>query len=240
MGEKPKVEVVGVDAATVDSWLNNNEVVLVDVRETSEYDQEHIPGAMLLPMSTFDPELFPSVPGKKVVLHCAVGKRSEAAGKMLLKEGYEGAIHMIGGIREWKAAGFATEVQFVPHPGPQDIAQAESADETPVAASTQDAQGIAQPMSPPPGEVLIDEFLEPLGIGPEELAADIGISVESIGAIVNGETVITAEVSLRLARYFSTASDFWLHVQMEHDLEKVRRDIGEQIRRQVTPRTAKT
>ncbi len=102
MGEKPKVEVVGVDAATVDSWLNNNEVVLVDVRETSEYDQEHIPGAMLLPMSTFDPELFPSVPGKKVVLHCAVGKRSEAAGKMLLKEGYEGAIHMCSILGAWR------------------------------------------------------------------------------------------------------------------------------------------
>ena len=43
MGKKPKEEVVGVDAATVNSWLNNDEVVLVDVRETSEYDQEHIP-----------------------------------------------------------------------------------------------------------------------------------------------------------------------------------------------------
>jgi len=88
--------------------------------------------------------------------------------------------------------------------------------------------------------VLTEEFLEPLGIAPKELAADIGVSEESIGVIVKGEAAITVELSLRLARYFSTASDFWLHVQMEHDLEKVRRDVGAQIRRQVTPRTAKT
>ncbi|MCK5495280.1 MAG: HigA family addiction module antidote protein, partial [Hyphomicrobiaceae bacterium] len=202
MGKKPKEEVVGVDAATVNSWLNNDEVVLVDVRETSEYDQEHIPGAMLLPMSTFDPELFPTVPGKRVVLHCAVGKRSEAAGKMLLNEGYDGAIHMIGGIQEWKAAGYATEVQFVPHPGPQDIAPAESGGGAPAASSDQGAREIAQPISPHPGEVLIEEFLSPLGIEEKELAADIGVSEESINAIVKGEVAITAELSLRLARYF--------------------------------------
>lgn len=239
MGKTTKEEVVGVDAATVNSWLNNDEAVLVDVRETSEFDQEHIPGAMLLPMSMFDPELFPSVPGKKIVLHCAVGKRSEAAGKMLLNEGYEGAIHMIGGIQEWKAVGYATEVQYVPHPGPQDIAQPDSGDGATAAASEQDVQEAVQPISPPPGEVLIEEFLTPLGITEKELAADIGVSEENISAIVKGEVVITAELSLRLARYFSTASDFWLHVQMESDLEKVRRDVGEKIRRQVTPRTAK-
>ena len=235
MGKKPKEEVVGVDAATVNSWLENDEVVLVDVRETSEYDQEHIPGAMLLPMSTFDPELFPSVPGKRVVLHCAVGKRSEAAGKMLLNEGYEGAIHMTGGIREWKAAGYATEVQFVLPPVPQDTAPKDSGD----GARSAPAE-VVQPISPLPGEVLVEEFLSPLGIEEKELATDIGVSEESISAIVKGEAAITAELSLRLARYFSTASDFWLHVQMEHDLEKTRRDVGEQIRGQVTPRTAKT
>ncbi len=239
MDNKPKAEVVGVDVATVHAWLNNDEVVLVDVRETSEYDQEHIPGAMLSPMSTFDPELFPSVPGKKVVLHCAVGKRSEAAGKMLLNEGYEGAIHMIGGIQEWKAAGYATEVQLMVHPGPQDIVAAGDREGAAAASPEKEKPETVAFISPPPGEVLIEEFLEPLGIGQRELAADIGVSEESIAVIVKGEAAITAELSLRLARYFSTASDFWLHVQMEHDLEKVRRDVGVQIRRQVTPRTAK-
>ena len=95
-------------------------------------------------------------------------------------------------------------------------------------------------MSPPPGEVLTEEFLTPLGITVEELATDIGVSEESIRAIVEGEAEITAELSLRMARYFSTASDFWLHLQIEHDLEKVRRNIGKDIRSQITPRTAKS
>lgn len=229
MENKPEAKVIGVDTATVHEWLTNDEVVLVDVRETSEYDQEHIPGSMLLPMSSFDSELFPKFSDKKVVLHCAVGKRSEAAGKMLANEGYEGAIHMTGGIQEWKAAGYATEVQYVP-PVLADAA---------VDAAAQTVQEVAALISPPPGEVLIEEFMEPLGIGKEELAADIGVADEVINAILENKTSVTVELSLRLARYFSTASDFWLHVQMEHDLEKVRRDIGTNIRREVTPRTAK-
>lgn len=229
MAKKPAAVVTSVDVATVHSWLANDEVVLVDVRETSEFDQEHIPGAMLLPMSTFDPELFPSVPGKKVVLHCAVGKRSESAGKMLLNEGYDGAIHMAGGIQEWKAAGYATEVQFIPPPVPQDIAP----------AAKGPVQEPVAPLSPSPGDVLVEEFMEPLGIDTAELAKDTGIEQEALNAIIQDTAPVSVEQSLRLARYFSTASDFWLHVQIEHDLEKVRRDIGTDIRRNVTPRTAK-
>ncbi|MHA1166175.1 MAG: HigA family addiction module antitoxin [Alphaproteobacteria bacterium] len=230
MGKKPEAKVIGVDASTVHSWLAKDEVVLVDVRETSEYDREHIPGSMLLPMSSFDSELFPKFTDKKVVLHCAVGKRSEAAGKMLVNEGYEGAIHMTGGIREWKAAGYATEVQYIPPPIPADDASG---------AAAEDAQEAVALISQPPGEVLVEEFMEPLGIGQGELAADISVTEEVINAIIENKMAVTVELSLRLARYFSTASDFWLHVQMEHDLEKVRRDIGVQIRQQVTPRTAK-
>ncbi len=230
MSKKPEAKVIGVDASTVHEWLSNDEVVLVDVRETSEYDQEHIPGSMLLPMSSFDSELFPKFTDKKVVLHCAVGKRSEAAGKMLANEGYEGAIHLTGGIREWKAAGYATEVQYVPPPVPGDDASGASAENVPEAVAL---------ISPPPGEILVEEFMEPLGIGEAELAGDIGVPDETINAIIKNEMAVTVELSVRLARYFSTASDFWLHVQMEHDLEKVRRDIGSQIRREVTPRTAK-
>ena len=61
-------------------WLETGEIVLVDVREPSEYEVEHIAGALLLPLSSFEADLFPTLPGKKLVLHCAVGKRSEAAG----------------------------------------------------------------------------------------------------------------------------------------------------------------
>ncbi len=234
MTKESKTEVVGVDVATVHAWLADDQAVLVDVRETSEYDQEHIPGAMLLPMSTFDPELFPTVPGKNVVLHCAVGRRSESAGKMLLNEGYTGAIHMLGGIDAWKAAGYATEVQFVPHPGPQDIVPAPQPLEAPPAAPPEKVAHLC----PPPGEVLVDEFLDPLGIDRAELARDAGVPPNVIDDIVHGRSAVTAETSLRLARYFSTAADFWLHLQIEHDLERARREIGTRIRREVTPRTA--
>ncbi len=229
MGKATKSEVIGVDVATVHAWLENDDIVLVDVRETSEYDQEHIPGAMLLPMSSFDPDLFPTVPGKKVVLHCAVGKRSEAAGKMLLKAGYEEVTHMTGGIQKWKESGYATEVQFAPHPGPQDIA--------PVAAPST-PQEIAAPMCPPPGEVLLEEFLNPLALDRGEVASDIGVPRDTIDALIDAGSPVDAELSLRLARYFSTAADFWLHLQIEHDLETVRRKIGTDIRRQIVPRTA--
>ena len=58
MNDSPTSSVKSVDAATVKEWLDQDKIVLVDVRETSEYDQEHIPGSMLLPMSKFDAEIF--------------------------------------------------------------------------------------------------------------------------------------------------------------------------------------
>jgi len=79
--------VKSVDVATVKSWLDRNEIVLVDVRETKEFEVEHIAGALLLPLSSFDPEVFPTLPGKRLVLHCAIGKRSEAAGAVLFHGG---------------------------------------------------------------------------------------------------------------------------------------------------------
>ncbi len=224
MTQSKSAGVESVDAATVHGWMEDDAVVLVDVRETTEFEQEHIPGAMLLPMSKFDPELFPTVPGKKVVLHCAVGKRSESAGKMLLNEGHAGALHMAGGIEAWKAAGFATEVQFVPP----------AADEP--AAKAEPVQFVR--LCPPPGQVLKEEYLEPLKIGSRELAARIGVDQAVVDAVVGGETVVDVELSLRLARFFSTAADFWVHLQIEHDLELARQKIGETIRREIRPRTA--
>ena len=112
MTEQAKATVQAADVAQVRQWLDRNEILLVDVRETPEYEVEHIAGALLLPLSSFDAEMFPSLPGRKVVLHCAVGKRSEAAGKMLLKEGFSGVIHMTGGIQAWKAAGYATDPRY--------------------------------------------------------------------------------------------------------------------------------
>ena len=72
------LDVPEADALTVRGWLKAGEIVLVDVRETAEYEQEHIPGSVLCPLSVFDAELFPEIPEKNVVLHCAIGKRSAA------------------------------------------------------------------------------------------------------------------------------------------------------------------
>ena len=74
-------------ASIVKDWYDAQDILLVDVREVAEFEKEHIPGALLLPLSSFDPELFPPLAGKRVVLYCAIGKRSEAAGKDVAERG---------------------------------------------------------------------------------------------------------------------------------------------------------
>ena len=209
--------VMSADAKTVKEWYDRNEILLVDVRETSEFELEHIAGALLLPMSSFDAEIFPDIPGKKIVLHCAIGKRSEAAGKMLLSEGHAGAIHLTGGLDAWKAAGFPTEVQILP----------------PDQKSPEPAF-----LCPPPGSILQKEYLVPLRISASDLAGQIGISTNSVDALLKAEISVGVELSLRLARFFSTAPDFWVQIQLDHDMEQARYKIGEDIRQEITPRTA--
>ncbi len=209
--------VLSADAKTVKEWYDRNEILLVDVRETSEFELEHIAGALLLPMSSFDAEIFPEIPGKKIVLHCAIGKRSEAAGKMLLSEGHPGAVHLTGGLDAWKAAGFPTEVQILPpnQKSPEPVF-----------------------LCPHPGKILQKEYLTPLKISVPDLAGRIGISSNALDALLKGETSVGVELSLRLARFFSTAPDFWVHIQLDHDMEQARHKIGEDIRQEITPRTA--
>jgi addiction module HigA family antidote len=216
-----KPTVISVDVATVNDWLSHDEAVLIDVRETSEFDLEHIPGALLQPMSVFDPELFPKVPGKKLVLHCAIGKRSEAAGKMLLQQGHENVMHMSGGLKEWKAAGFETEEQFIP-PVP------EKADIL--------AKSAGPIISAKPGEILLNEFIKPHKLTVMELAIAIGVPAENIDQVIKGDTAITAEMSLRLARYFCTDNDFWLGLQLKSDIEAATRSIGAHVFEGIAPR----
>ncbi len=215
--QKPAVR--PADVRQIKEWLDRNEILLVDVRETSEYDAEHIAGALLLPLSSFDAEMFPTLPGKRLVLHCAVGKRSEAAGKMLLNEGHSEVLHMTGGMDAWKAAGYATEIQLLP-PGEEEKTAA------PVF------------LCPAPGAVLRDEYMTPLGITAPELATRIGVLEGRVADLLAGETSVGVELSLRLARYFSTAGDFWVRLQLDHDLERARHKLGEQIRRDIRPRVS--
>jgi rhodanese-related sulfurtransferase len=103
------IELAEADAQTVDSWHSGGEALLVDVRETNEYLLEHIPGALLLPLSFLDAGLFPKLSDKTVVLVCQIGKRSGAAQKQLAKAGITNTVNLIGGIDAWREAGLELE-----------------------------------------------------------------------------------------------------------------------------------
>lgn len=84
--------------------LDRNEIVLIDVRTPFEYGFEHIPGALLFPMSGFDPAKLPSQEGKPIVFHCGSGMRSHAIVDRCSQAGIAPLAHMDGGLGAWKAA----------------------------------------------------------------------------------------------------------------------------------------
>lgn len=85
--------------------MARGEIILIDVREPNEYAVERIHGALLYPLSTFDPAGLPDELGKQVVLQCGSGKRSEMALSKAVAAGVKVRSHMGGGIMAWKAAG---------------------------------------------------------------------------------------------------------------------------------------
>lgn len=88
----------------VQAALERGEILLVDVREVHEYALERIPGALLYPLSTFDPKAIP-VAGRTLVMQCAGGVRSLRAAQALIAAGHADVINLDGGINAWKAAG---------------------------------------------------------------------------------------------------------------------------------------
>ncbi len=85
-----------------------------------------------------------------------------------------------------------------------------------------------------PGEVLMEEYLEPLGITQHRLAIAIGVPPRRINEIVHGKRRITADTALRLARYFGTSERFWMNLQGRYDLE-VERDRLVDTLDEITP-----
>ena len=77
-----------------------------------------------------------------------------------------------------------------------------------------------------PGEILMEEFLEPLAVSQNRLAVAIGVPPRRINEIVHGKRRITADTALRLARYFGTTDRFWLNLQTRFDLEIEKDHLG--------------
>lgn len=89
-----------------------------------------------------------------------------------------------------------------------------------------------------PGEVLSEEFLNPLGMSVHALALALRVPANRLGAIVKGERSVTPDTALRLARYFGTSPEFWINLQSLHDLTKAKAEIGKAVEREVNPRAA--
>lgn len=89
-----------------------------------------------------------------------------------------------------------------------------------------------------PGEILREEFLEPLGMSANALALALRVPATRIGDILRGRRSITPDTALRLARYFGTSADLWVGLQAEYDLRAAQRESARQIERDVQPRSA--
>ena len=100
-----EAKVETLDVTEVARLLEAGKLLLVDVREPAEFAAERIQGALLYPLSTFDPKQLPPDGTRRVVFHCAGGKRSLGAAEQRLAAGSGHATHMGGGIAAWKAAG---------------------------------------------------------------------------------------------------------------------------------------
>ena len=90
----------------------------------------------------------------------------------------------------------------------------------------------------PPGEVLREEFMEPLGISQNRLARDLDVPVTRIGDIVHARRGITTDTALRLGLYFSTTPDFWMNLQSQYDLKIGVRELLPRIAQRVRRCTA--
>ena len=86
-----------------------------------------------------------------------------------------------------------------------------------------------------PGEVLLEEFLKPMGLSQNRVALDIGVPARPINEIVHGKRRITADTALRLARYFGMAPQFWLGLQMDYDLDVTAGAMVDRLEREVRP-----
>jgi len=89
-----------------------------------------------------------------------------------------------------------------------------------------------------PGEILLEEFMKPLGLSQTRLGRNLGVSPRRINEIVHGKRSITADTALRLSRFFGTSAEFWLGLQADFDLDTASDRLAERILREVKVYTA--
>ncbi len=90
-------------------------------------------------------------------------------------------------------------------------------------------------MLPPvhPGEVLLEDFMKPLGLSTYRVAKDMGVPTLRISQIVRGHRAVSADTALRLARYFGTSPEVWMRLQAQYDLEVAQRQLTKRVEREV-------
>lgn len=86
-----------------------------------------------------------------------------------------------------------------------------------------------------PGEILLKEFLEPMGISQNKLARDINVPITRINDIIHAKRGITADTALRLSAYFGNTPEFWINLQTRYNLKIARRDLWPEIEKKIRP-----
>ena len=86
-----------------------------------------------------------------------------------------------------------------------------------------------------PGEILLEDFLKPLGLSQTRLSINIGVDTRRINDIVQGKRRVTADTALRLSRYFGNSAEFWLGLQDHYDLEAAKDKLDDQLEREIQP-----
>jgi len=86
-----------------------------------------------------------------------------------------------------------------------------------------------------PGEILLEDFLKPMGISPYRLAQGIGVPLNRITAIIKGKRAVAGDTALRLARYFGTTARLWMNLQVAYDLDVDEDRLGSHIMESVKP-----
>ncbi|MCJ7682181.1 MAG: HigA family addiction module antitoxin [Candidatus Aminicenantes bacterium] len=82
-----------------------------------------------------------------------------------------------------------------------------------------------------PGEILLEEFLKPMGLSQYRLAKEIGVPAQRISEIVAGKRSVTADTDLRLCRFFGLSNGYWLRAQAVHDMEVAERKLGAELKK---------